>query len=132
MKNHHYATEVAMSEAKIFASEFLSQKKDEIEKTLKSGGRHLSQTKMTSKQYEGVGGCVDLYCYPDTVSLDMYVFIPGDEEPEVVFFTFTQKKDSIELLASSEAFPKANKVEVDTIPAFKELEEMLTETFSHL
>lgn len=121
------ASEHAITEAKDFATEFMVNELGILRRTLEDGEIYASDTSMRSKYDENIVGNLLLASSGKELSLDMYVFIPKVNKPEVIFLTFTRSEGVSTLLFSSESLPKPNDVPVDMVPAFVSLENLLIE-----
>lgn len=127
VKPTEVASEHAINEAKDFATEFMVNELGILRRTLEDGELYASDSSMRSKYDENIVGNFLLASSVEGLFLDMYVFIPTEKKPEVIFFTFTRSEGKSQLLFSSESLPKPNDVPVDMVPAFVSLENLLIE-----
>lgn len=119
------ARELTMDEAKDFAMEFYHIDKNSLHRAIESNESFESDTSMYSKYDTDISGNAQIQWHENELTWNLYACVSKEGKKEVVFFNFTRRQETSRLYVSSEAYPTPQLIDVASIRAFKQMEELL-------
>lgn len=121
-----FASEKAMKVVLEYAEEFVGTELPLIKKAQQDRRRYEEKRKFGEEEEGKTFGGVDIYVSPGNVSFDLYVFVPEETKPEIVYFTYSRlENEGTSVFGLNDESHVKTYLSVEEIPAFKRLDENL-------